>query len=164
MSYILNPRQSPSEQCWPSTADWQSFNGTVDGKLIKARPPGSVCYSSEPDYNEAACESVISNWTASTFQSSDPISVSSVWTNDTCDPIYPNGTSIYGDVTAGQKGCSQGGLPQYVVNVTDPGHVQTTLKFSKERNLRVNIKNTGHNGAGRQVESLPWLSLRTSVN
>ncbi|KAI1453540.1 FAD-binding domain-containing protein [Annulohypoxylon moriforme] len=146
-----NCKCSPSEQCWPSAAEWESFNGTVDGKLIKASPPGSVCYSSEPNYNEAACESVISNWTASNFQSSDPVSVSSVWTNDTCDPIYPNGTSIYGDVLAGQKGCSLGGLPQYAVNVTDPSHIQTTLKFAKQRNLRVNIKNTGHNGAGRNT-------------
>ncbi|OTB06265.1 hypothetical protein M426DRAFT_72332 [Hypoxylon sp. CI-4A] len=139
----------PSEPCWPSAVEWESFNKTIDGKLIEARPPGSVCYTSEPGYNQTACESIISNWTAADFQSSDPVSVGSAWTNNTCDPIYPNGTSIYGDAPAQDKGCPLGGLSQYVVNVTDPSHIQSTLGFAKTRNIRLNIKNTGHSGAGR---------------
>ncbi|KAI1393360.1 FAD-binding domain-containing protein [Hypoxylon trugodes] len=144
-------RCSPSEPCWPTTADWESFNKTIGGALIKTTPPGSVCYPSEPNYSAEACEGVISNWTADNFHSSDPISVSSSWTNDTCDPIYPNGTSIYGDESAGQKGCSLGALPEYIVDVTDSSQIQAALMFAKERNLRINIKNTGHNGAGRNT-------------
>ncbi|KAI1450613.1 FAD-binding domain-containing protein [Annulohypoxylon stygium] len=140
----------PSDSCWPSAVEWESFNKTIDGKLIKTVPPGSVCYPSEPNYSQAACESIISNWTAADFQSSDPASVSSAWTNNTCDPIYPNGTSIYGDTSAQDKGCSLGGLPQYVINVTNPSHIQSALSFAKTQNIRLNIKNTGHNGAGRQ--------------
>lgn len=142
-------RQSPSESCWPSGADWEALNRTIDGNLIKAVPPGSVCYVSEPNYNQETCEEVIQNWTAANFHSSDPISISDAWSNDTCDPIYPNGTSIYGDVSAGERGCSLGGLPQFAVNVTDVSHVQASLDFAKKRNIRVSIKNTGHNGAGK---------------
>jgi hypothetical protein len=40
-------------------------------------------------------------------------------------------------------------LPPYIVNATETKHVQAALEFAKVWNLRVTIKNTGHNGAGR---------------
>ncbi|KAB8260903.1 hypothetical protein BDV32DRAFT_149063 [Aspergillus pseudonomiae] len=58
--------------------------------------------------------------------------------------IYPNGTSLTGNTRAGEKGCSIGNYPPYVVNATEAGHVQAALKFARRWNLRLNIKNTGH--------------------
>ncbi|KAF6820887.1 FAD binding domain protein [Colletotrichum plurivorum] len=141
----------PSEPCWPSTDDWSSFNETLSGRLIKTIPPASVCYPSEPNYDEAVCGAVLANWTTSPFHSADPASVPSPWSNSSCNPIYPNGTSVAGDPDAGKKGCSLGALPPYVVNATDASDVQKALRFAKKRNLRVTIKNTGHNGSGRNL-------------
>jgi hypothetical protein len=71
--------------------------------------------------------------------------------NDSCNPIYPNGTSVTGDVHAGARGCSIGMYPPYVVNATDASHIQAALRFATDKNLRLTIKNTGHNGSGRNV-------------
>ncbi|KAM3079449.1 hypothetical protein ACMFMG_005880 [Clarireedia jacksonii] len=139
----------PSELCWPSASDWNSFNETINGRLIRSVPPASVCYPAESNYNVTACEYVLSHWNTSVFHSADPVSVASPWTNNTCNPIYPNGTSVAGDPEAGKKGCSLGSLPPYVVNATEPSHVQAALKFATTWNLRTNIKNTGHNDSGR---------------
>jgi hypothetical protein len=141
----------PSDPCWPKVSDWNSLNETIDGRLIRSVPPASVCYPAEPNYNVAACQFVLSHWNTSVFHSADPVSVASPWTNSTCNPIYPNGTSVAGDPDAGTKGCSLGSLPPYVVNATDASHVQAALKFATAWNLRTNIKNTGHNGSGRYV-------------
>ncbi|KAJ3941139.1 uncharacterized protein N0V96_009017 [Colletotrichum fioriniae] len=67
-------------------------------------------------------------------------------TKDACDPIYPNGTSIFGNTQAGATGCSLGALSPYVVNATEAGHLQAALEFAEDHNLRLNIKNTGHGG------------------
>lgn len=72
-----------------------------------------------------------------------------MWANNSCNPIYPNGTSLTGDIWAGEKGCSIGNYPPFVVNATVPGHVQAALKFAKQWNLRLNIKNTGHGSERR---------------
>ncbi|GJC84276.1 FAD-linked oxidoreductase patO [Colletotrichum liriopes] len=142
---------SPSDLCWPSSSEWDTFNRTISGQLIHTVPPGSVCYPAEPNYDKESCDIVLSNWTSSIFHSSDPASVSSAWSNSTCVPIYSNGTSVDGDPDAGKRGCSLGALPPYVVNVTDASQVQKALRFANQRNLRVVVKNTGHNGAGRLV-------------
>ncbi|KAF3386909.1 putative FAD-linked oxidoreductase [Penicillium rolfsii] len=137
---------APTDSCWPSDAKWSSLNETVSGRLIKTIPPGSVCYQTEPDYNRTACDLLLKNWPNSEYHSSNPVTVSDpLWSNSSCTPIYPNGTSISGDPNAGAKGCSLGYLSAYVVNATSAQHVKATLHFVKEHNLRLNIKNTGHN-------------------
>ncbi|KAI8267230.1 FAD binding domain protein [Colletotrichum sp. SAR11_239] len=142
---------TPSDTCWPSLSEWESFNQTISGKLIRTVPLASVCYKSEPNYNEDSCNTVLSNWTTWALHSSDPASVPSSPSLKGCEPIYPNGTSINGDPDAGSKGCSLGALPPYVVNASDSGDIQRALAFAKDRNLRLAIKNTGHNGSGRNL-------------
>ncbi|KAJ6039271.1 uncharacterized protein N7446_014019 [Penicillium canescens] len=137
---------APSDHCWPSSNDWSYLNETVSGRLIKTIPPGSVCYQDEPNYDKSACDALLKNWTDSRYHSSNPVTVSDpLWSNSTCTPIYPNGTSISGDPDAGAKGCSLGYLSPYVVNATTAQQVQAILGFAKKHNIRLNIKNTGHN-------------------
>jgi hypothetical protein len=142
----LTMPQSPSDPCWPSETDWLTLNQTVSGRLIKTKPPGSVCYESESDYNKSACEHLLRIWSNSEYHSSNPVTVSDpLWSNSSCTPIYPNGTSVSGDPNAGGKGCSLGYLSPYVVNATTAQHVRATLQFAEKHNVRLNIKNTGHN-------------------
>ncbi|EON65973.1 hypothetical protein W97_05215 [Coniosporium apollinis CBS 100218] len=143
---------TPSDHCWPSDDDWSTLNDTLSGRLIRGVPPASVCYQSSPNYNPTSCAHVASQWTNSSFHAEDPISIDyPIWANNSCPPIFPNGTSVTGDPNAGNRGCSLGRYPVYVVNATEASHVQAALKFAKERNIRLNVKNTGHNFPGRST-------------
>ncbi|KAM0490781.1 hypothetical protein ACHAP8_011175 [Fusarium lateritium] len=137
------------DSCWPSTQTWTTLNSTIDGHLIRYTPPGAVCYKSHPRYDAASCDSVIKQWPESKFHSSDPASLHSEWSNAGCIPVYKNGTSIYGNPKAGERGCLNGVLPTYVVNATSTDHVAAALKFAAVNNIRLVIKNTGHAGDGR---------------
>lgn len=56
----------PSDSDWPSTSTWSSFNTTVNGRLIATVPIGSPCH--DPNYDEAACAALQSNWTVASTQ------------------------------------------------------------------------------------------------
>lgn len=40
--------------------------------------------------------------------------------------------------------CTQGGFPSYVVKVTSVAQIQLAFNFARHLNLRVNVKNKGH--------------------
>lgn len=40
--------------------------------------------------------------------------------------------------------CTLGGFPEYVVNVTSAAQVQLAVNFARNFNIRLVIKNTGH--------------------
>ena len=142
--------QAPGDTCWPSDDDWASLNTTRDGRLIQARPPASVCYESEPDYDRAVCNDILSNWQFSTFHLEDPTSIDyPFWADNPCPPIFPNGTSIGGDPYAGAKGCTLGKYPSYVVNATSAEDIGAAMEWASGRSIRLNIKNTGHSHIGR---------------
>ncbi|KAH8722968.1 hypothetical protein GQ44DRAFT_686064 [Phaeosphaeriaceae sp. PMI808] len=143
---------APTSKCWPTETQWTSLNSTLNGALIRGVPPGSVCYPDQPNYNIEACKFVASQWFNSTWHATDPVSVDyPIWTNNSCNPIWPNGTSITGDPTAGSRGCSIGAYPAYVVKATTPQQVSSTLKWASQKNIRVIVKSTGHSYPGRSI-------------
>ncbi|KAF1815660.1 FAD-binding domain-containing protein [Eremomyces bilateralis CBS 781.70] len=143
---------TPKDPCWPSLDEWSRFNASTSGRLIRGSPPAAVCYPNTPAYDAEACAYVSANWFTSSFHAADPISVDyPFWANNSCNPIYSNGTSITGDPTAGERGCSIGKYPAYVVNATTAEQVQATVRFAVKNNIRLNIKNTGHNYPGRST-------------
>ncbi|KAF3925055.1 hypothetical protein AA313_de0206592 [Arthrobotrys entomopaga] len=110
---------------------------------------------------------VLSQWTNSSFHAANPISVDyPIWTNNSCNPIFPNGSSITGDKHAGADGCSLGdggggrglggGYPFYVVNASSEEQIGTAVKWASQHNVRLVVKNTGHSFPGR---STAWGSL-----
>jgi hypothetical protein len=120
--------------------------------LLKTVPPAAVCYKSREEYNEKKCKEILTEWTTDTFHSGNPFSVHDpTWSWDACPPLYPDGTGISGDPDAESKGCSLGTLSPYVINATTAKHVQSALKFAAKNNLRINVKNTGHNPEKRLV-------------
>jgi hypothetical protein len=95
---------------------------------------------------------VASRWFDSSFHASHPLSIDyPIWTNDSCNPIYANGTSVTGDSEAGSKGCSLGNYPVYVVNATTASHISIALKWVGKKNIRVVVKSTGHSYQGRST-------------
>ncbi|KAF2033618.1 FAD-binding domain-containing protein [Setomelanomma holmii] len=119
----------PGDPCWPSKSDFDALNNTLSGNLIQAVPLGSLCYKDQPDDDTEACKTVRGSWFSSTFHALDPISI--------------------GDVTAGSKGYSIGSYPVYSVNATSEDHVVAAIKVAKEKNVRLNVKSTGHSYQGR---------------
>ncbi|EXK43516.1 hypothetical protein FOMG_02462 [Fusarium oxysporum f. sp. melonis 26406] len=88
------------------------------------------------------------NWTSFAFHSSNPGSIASPWTLESCNPTYPNGTGISGARNARANGCKLGALPVYIVNATEAHHIQTAIKFADRWDVRLTIKNTGHDSYG----------------
>lgn len=75
------------------------------------------------------------------FHSADPISSAfNNWNNDSCLPIpyLPCSGEGYG-------------YSVYVVNATTAEHFQRTVPFARERNIRLNVKCSGHDYLGRSV-------------
>ncbi|KAB2575366.1 FAD-linked oxidoreductase ZEB1 [Lasiodiplodia theobromae] len=150
----------PSDPCWPSDSAWDALNTTVSGRLIRTTLPASVCYESSGNYDRAACDSLISQWKKPSFHSGNPVSIQDPSAgNNSCLPVYANGTSIAGDPAAGSRGCIIGDYPPYVVNATDASHVQAAIRFATEHNLRLNVKNTGH--SSRRAIAAGSLSIWT---
>ncbi|CAM0139136.1 unnamed protein product [Umbelopsis sp. WA50703] len=47
--------------------------------------------------------------------------------------------------------CTLGNLPVYIVNASNTDHVQKAVRFAADHNLRLSIKNTGHDYLGRST-------------
>ncbi|KAF1972634.1 FAD binding domain-containing protein [Bimuria novae-zelandiae CBS 107.79] len=143
---------APDSDCWPSELDWTTLNETLAGAVIRGVPPGAVCYPDQASYDESACATVRSQWFNSTWHAEDPISIDyPIWANNSCNPIFPNGTSITGDVSAGKRGCSIGNYPVYAVKATSAEQIAEALKWAGKKNIRVIVKSTGHSYPGRSV-------------
>jgi FAD/FMN-containing dehydrogenase len=62
----------------------------------------------------------------------------------------PPGVSGY---TRG-KGCSIGGMPQYIVDASSEDQIAKAMAWASDRNLRIVIKSTGHDLSGRYAPFL----------
>ncbi|KAL1801246.1 hypothetical protein ACET3X_001588 [Alternaria dauci] len=143
---------TPNDSCWPSTIEWSDLNKTLHGALIRGTPPGAVCYPSWPEYSQQACALVASQWYNSSYHATNPVSIDyPIWANNSCNPIFPNGTSVTGNPYAGENGCSIGNYPAYVVNATSADQVSKALVWAGARNIRLVIKATGHSYQGRST-------------
>ncbi|KAJ5173316.1 FAD-linked oxidoreductase sor8 [Penicillium capsulatum] len=133
----------PGDACWPSVQQWDEFNSTIEGRLSATIPLGSVCHQSGEfgAYDADACERVIANWEYPVTHYASPASpMSSWWSNFSCDPFLPRDTP-----------CDIGTLQRFSVNVTGVDDVRKTLQFSREHNLRIVIRNTGHDYLGKST-------------
>ncbi|KAI4251535.1 MAG: hypothetical protein L6R42_008344 [Xanthoria sp. 1 TBL-2021] len=135
MVHGLRYVQAPTDSCWPSLAEWSSLNRTIAGKLIKNVQPAAACYPG-PYQDDAKCEYISSQWRSQDFQSSTPIGLS-----------YPTESCPVLNLTAGQQpaqSCTLGDQPVYTVNAMEASDVSKGIKFAKRHNLRLVIRDTGH--------------------
>jgi hypothetical protein len=61
---------------------------------------------------------------------------------------------VFGGVAAS---CNQGKYPDFAVAVENAEDVSKTLRFAAKHNIRVTIKNTGHDFLGRYVYTLFYI-------
>ncbi|KAH9486298.1 FAD-linked oxidoreductase patO [Psilocybe cubensis] len=138
----------PTDECWPSTAKWAALNNTVDGRLIKTIPIGSVCHNTTivdsveiNTFDAEKCAEVQANWH---FPQWHELSSSSImtpwWSNNSCNPFEPT-----------ESICNMGTYVNYAVNVSTVAHVQAAIAFARQHNIRFVIRNTGHDYMGKST-------------
>ncbi|KAL2816678.1 hypothetical protein BJX63DRAFT_419875 [Aspergillus granulosus] len=134
----------PNESCWPNLKIWEEFNKTIGGNLLRLRPVGSSCHGIEYDQNR--CATVRASTHNGLWRISEPAAYQ--WTN---------WESLQGDLEWGScpiEGsreivCSQGRIPLYAVMAQSAQQVQSAVRFAKSYNIRITIRNTGHDSIGR---------------
>ncbi|KAH7322584.1 FAD binding domain-containing protein [Stachybotrys elegans] len=134
-----NCKCMPGDACWPSASVWSRFNQTVGNRLIASEPIGSPCH--DPTYDEDACLALRNAWTnpLTHLPSSSSIMQPS-FANQSCDPFTDRSIP-----------CTLGNYVSYAVKVRNDKDVVETLKFAKANNIRLVIRNTGHDFLGRST-------------
>lgn len=131
----------PGDSAWPSTTIWKLFDLLLGGALIKTVPSAASCYDNWGVYNEAECDYVTTEWTDSYFHAADPTSV--MW------PLYQGRTCL--PTSEASDNCTLGGYPIYAINVTNVAQIQLAVNFARNTNIRLVIKNTGHDFNGKSA-------------
>ncbi|KAH7920246.1 FAD-binding domain-containing protein [Leucogyrophana mollusca] len=135
------------DACWPSTSDFSSLQSQISQPLIYPTPTASACYPlSSPSGN---CTDIQANWYNGTWRADRPGSMD---ITNYESFIFRNGSisACYMNTTLGAP-CEQGNVPVIGVDARSVGDVQATVKFAVSHNLRVAIKNTGHDFTGRSA-------------
>ncbi|KAK2027942.1 FAD binding domain-containing protein [Colletotrichum zoysiae] len=135
---------SPADGCWPGANDWDKLNNTVGGNLVRHVPPAAVCYNEYrgiATYDAAKCAEATAKWTDEEWQIAQPASQLWTWgSNNTCE-LTTDPTST----------CSLGNYPEFVIIARTRDHVKAGVDFAKSNNLRLVIRNTGHDFQGRSA-------------
>ncbi|KAB8237010.1 isoamyl alcohol oxidase [Aspergillus alliaceus] len=131
---------TPGDSCWPSVDAWNGLNASVSGKLIENTPPAISCYPG-PHQNGEECAYVFSQWYNSSFQSLEPVGYIYP-TDNNCPPVDPSSGEKPGT-------CTLGPSPLYTINATEPGELATGMAFAKKNNIRLVVRNTGHDILGK---------------
>ncbi|KAH6629017.1 hypothetical protein C7974DRAFT_358570 [Boeremia exigua] len=129
----------PEDRAWPSASEWDSFNKTVGGRLVETVPLGAPCHGST--FDDAACESLQRQWQTEKihYESSSSV-MAPFFANQSCDPFQPR-----------ERPCELGNYARFAVNVSGPADVQRTIEFATSRNIRLVVRNTGHDYLGRST-------------
>ncbi|CAI7650954.1 unnamed protein product [Penicillium glandicola] len=132
----------PHDSCWPGDSQWAHFNKTVNGKLIATVPIASICHNdSFTAYDQSQCAQLQSNWGLPVTHYESPSSIMAPgFTNLSCNPFSSKASP-----------CTIGNYVQYAVNATDAADVQKTIHFADIHNIRLVIRNTGHDLLGKST-------------
>ncbi|KAJ5909214.1 FAD binding domain-containing protein [Penicillium taxi] len=137
----------PGQKCWPMLHEWQQFNTSIDGYLHETIPIAASCYKNSPHYNEDACK-IVKNDYGDSVTRGDSFG-QTYWLNwETC---HNQGCTLLesNPEETMYTNCSIGRLASYYVDVRNTSHISATLRFAKTHNIRISIKNTGHDFYGR---------------
>lgn len=143
-------KAAPGSHNWPSIAEWKSLNHSISGRLLQPPPPGSVCHPGSAIYNATTCPDLQKAWLTAVYHTEQPLnSLFNNFNNDTClpDPSAP---------------CSGDGYPVYVINATSATDVKKGVEFARRHNVRLIVKNTGHDYLGRYDYDCPTSYLELS--
>ena len=141
-SLLLSCRCLYGQPCWPKEYEFATLATQLSQSLLYPLPPASVCYP--PSGN---CSSVIANYTNGNWRSDQPGSMQNtnfetfIFPNDSISACFLNATLGFP--------CTQGSVPPVGVDARSAGDVQAAINFTKQHNLKLVVKNTGHDYLGR---------------
>ncbi|KAG6811013.1 hypothetical protein H0H92_009354 [Tricholoma furcatifolium] len=139
----------PGQPCWPSVQEWQQFNTSIDGHLYQTIPLGAPCYQNSSYYDVATCDVVESVYNNSIPRGS--YYGETYWLN--WEACGLSGCSLLGSNPEETlyNNCSLGSLAPYYVDARNASHISAALQFAHVHNIRISIKNTGHDFFGRSM-------------
>lgn len=143
-------RNIPGDASWPSQTNWRALNQSLDGRLIATIPIGAQCHNSFTDsttnitvsmYDQDRCNALRDVWFYPETHLESPSSpMAYPFSNYSCDPFLEPDSP-----------CTIGYHATYSINVTGPRDIQEGIRFSREHNIRLVIRNTGHDYLGKST-------------
>ena len=130
----------PGDACWPTISEWTVFNQSIGGKLIATIPIASPCHDDAfGPFDLQECAKIQSVWffPETHFETSSSV-MAPYFTNNSCNPFLPRGAS-----------CTMGNYISYAVNASNLTDFQKTIAFVQKNNIRLTVRNTGHNYNGK---------------
>ncbi|KAK4219348.1 FAD-binding domain-containing protein [Rhypophila decipiens] len=132
----------PGDASWPSQQTWNKFNATAGGALIKTVPLAAPCHNDWPQvYDNATCQAITQNWSDPHLHIEDPSST--MW------PIFQGRTCLPSNDP--NAPCTLGGYAAYSVAIKTVKQIQLAINFARLANLRLVVKNTGHDFADKSI-------------
>ncbi|KAI2627948.1 FAD-binding domain-containing protein [Hypomontagnella submonticulosa] len=132
-------RTIPGDDAWPSIADWDHLNQTVHGKLIATVPIAAPCHGDA--FDQEKCDALRDTWFfPSTHLDSPSSPMAYQFTNNSCNPFL-----------GPDAPCTLGFHVAYTINATDASDFQAAVQFVKKHNIRLVIRNTGHDYLGKST-------------
>ncbi|KAH8646897.1 FAD binding domain-containing protein [Xylariales sp. PMI_506] len=138
----------PSQSCWPTNIEWAAFNTSLEGNLAVTVPWAAPCFLLSGHYDSASCSVVADSYSNSTARS-DVFGSTQTLLWETCAGVGCTLQSLDPSLPPLWETCTLGSLPSYYIAARSAEHVATTINFTRENNLRLSIKNTGHDYFGR---------------
>ncbi|KAI4623879.1 hypothetical protein J4E80_003691 [Alternaria sp. BMP 0032] len=142
----LRCKTMPGDLLYPGKLLWGVFDLLLGGALEKIVPIGSSCYKTSEynNYDAAKCADLVENFDSEEIYYNDNGALMNpLWYGMTC-PIPTTGNFANGT-------CTQGGYSEYAVKVSSVAQIQLAVNFARTLNLRLVVRNTGHDYNGRSV-------------
>ncbi|CAA7268633.1 unnamed protein product [Cyclocybe aegerita] len=135
------------QSCWPDEASFVALSQQLSQPLLRPVPPASACYPVSSPSGD--CAEVLAKFTDGSWRSDQPGALE----NPNFEAyLHRNGTvdGCYRDTTLGFP-CKQGSVPPIGVDARTVEDVQAAVVFARKNNLRLVVKNTGHDYLGRSA-------------
>ncbi|KAF2468315.1 FAD-binding domain-containing protein [Lindgomyces ingoldianus] len=143
---VAQCRSIPGDTAWPSSADWATLNNTVDGRLIATIPLAAPCHKAlfnlpNLAFDLARCEALRTVWYyPETHLQSASSPMAYPFSNNSCNPWLGPDTP-----------CTLGFHPVFSINATKSAHYRAAILFATKHNIRLVIRNTGHDYLGKST-------------
>lgn len=133
--------------CWPNETEFATLAAQLSQPLLRPLPTASSCYL--PSAHSDDCSFITTNYKNSTWRSDQP---GSMQYTDFETFIFNNGTisACYLNTTLGVP-CGQGSVPPVGVDARSESDIQAAINFVKQHDLKLVVKNTGHDYLGRST-------------
>ncbi|KAI1498800.1 FAD binding domain-containing protein [Biscogniauxia marginata] len=113
------------------------FNLLLGGSLLQTKPLASPCYSDYGNQDADKCAEITADWSNDSYiHTNDPTSINAI--------LYQGTTCVPHTINPYLQNCTLGAYPTISVNVTSVAQVQLAINLARNLNLRLVIKNTGH--------------------